>query len=82
MAPNLPKNNLRVIYSNVFFFAEDILIDLGLSHIKLFNDHFHLKQNYEKAIGPYYSEVSPLINRMMNSSSKEIFDKYSKKLLK
>ena len=64
------------------FITKDILIDLGLSHVKLFNDHFHLKQNYGKAIGPYFSEVSLLINRMKNASSKEIFDKYTKDLLK
>ena len=48
----------------------------------MFNDHFHLKQNYEEAIGPYNSEISQLTNRMMNSSSREIFDKYTKELLK
>ena len=48
----------------------------------MFNDHFHLKQNYEKAIAPYFSEVSLLINRMMNASRKEVFDKYTKELLK
>ena len=81
IAPNFPKDNLKVIYSN-FFLSNDILIDLGLSHVKLFNKHFHLKRNYEKAIRPYFSDVSLLINRMMNASSKEVFDKYTKELLK
>ena len=63
-------------------FSEDILIDLEPSHIKLSNNHFHLKQNYEKTIGPYFSEVGLIINRMMNSNSKEIFNNYTKELLK
>ena len=63
-------------------FSEDILIDLEPSHIKLSNNHLHLKQNYEKTIGPYFSEVSLLINRMMNASSKEVFDKFIKDILK
>ena len=40
-----------------------------------------IKQNHEKVIGPYFSEGSLLINRM-NSSNKEIFDKYMKELPK
>ena len=81
MALNFQKDNLKVIYSDSFS-SQDILINLELSHVKLFNNHFHLKQNYEKAIGPYFSEVSLLINRMMNTSSQEIFDKYMTELLK
>ena len=42
MAPNFPNDNLIVIYTNGFF-SKDILIDLELSHVKLFNDNFHLK---------------------------------------
>ena len=81
IAPNFSKDNLKVIYSDVFF-SKDILIDLRLSHVKSFNDHFHLKQNYEKAIGLYYSEVGLLISRMMNARTKEIFDEYTKEVLK
>ena len=80
MAPNFQKDKLKVIYS--IFFSKDIPINLGLSHLKLFNNHFHLKQNYEKAIGLYFSEVSLLINRMINASIKELFDKYTKELIK
>ena len=49
---------------------------------KIVQRSFSSKANYEKAICPYFSEVSLLINRMMNASSKEVFDKYTKELLK
>ena len=45
-------------------------------------NHFHLKQNCEKAISPYFSKVSLLINRMINARSEKVFDKYTKKVLK
>ena len=63
-------------------FFKDILIDLGLLCGKLFNDPFHVNQNYEQSIGPYISEFSILINQIMNTSSKGIFDKYAEELLK
>ena len=78
MTPNFAKEKLLI----PIVFSRDILIDLGLPHVKLFDDLLHLKQHYEKAIGPYYSEVSLLINRMMNANSKDIFYKYNKELLK
>ena len=57
----------------MFFFPIDILFDLRLLHVKLFNDHFHHKQ---------VLNILKLVNRTMNASSKNIYHKYTKELIK
>ena len=55
IAPNFQKNNIKIIYFDVF--SKEILIDLGHIHVKLFNNHFYLKQNYEKQLVPILKSV-------------------------
>ena len=52
-------------------FSKDILNNLDLHHIKLFNDHFHLKMKYLKSIGAIFYEIRHLINKIMNESSED-----------
>ena len=80
MAPNYKKHNLKDIYADGIF-SKDIVIKLDLHHVKLFNNCFHLKMNYEKSVGPIYNKMSHLINMIMNASSEEKFNQYTKNLL-
>ena len=80
MALNYKIENLKVIYMRMDFIL-NILNKLDLYHIKLFNDHFHLKINYDKSVGPIFHKTSHLINKIMNASSDDKFNQYKKDLL-
>ena len=53
------------------FFSEDIVNKLDPHHIKLFNNHFHLKMNDVKSAGPIFHEISHLSDKIMNEFSKD-----------
>ena len=40
-----------------------------------------MKINYEKSVGTIYHEISHLINKIMNASSEDKFNQYTKNLL-
>ena len=57
MAPNVDPTNIGVVFGDQFF-TKELIIASGLTHAKLFYDHYHLGPNQEKELGSFlYGQV-------------------------
>ena len=71
MTPTFDKNNLSVIFGDEFI-TDKILLGTGLHHVKIFNDHYHLKDKYERRLGNLYRRASQYISNIFCAKSKKI----------
>ena len=72
MAPRVSKHSVKVIFGDEFI-SQEILSKAGMETTKLFNDHFHLKQNIEMKLGGSYDSVYQDIVGMLQADSKDSF---------
>ena len=73
MAPKRKNTDVLCVFADEFA-TEDMLKNAGLVNARLFFDHYHLQQNFERSFSPCTDLIRSYVFNMFRASSEDVLE--------